>query len=65
MSAPQPSPMFPKACKHKKVFETWKFRLTPMFSQAMKHEKPTGALLFYKLSQLQPQIYPLMEKPPK
>ena len=24
-----------------------------------------GALLFYSLSRLQPQIYPLMEKPPK
>ena len=24
-----------------------------------------GVLLFYQLSQLQPQIYPLMEKPPK
>ena len=24
-----------------------------------------GALLFYELSRLQPQIYPLMEKPPK
>ena len=40
MCAPQPPPMFPKACKHKKVFETWKFRLTPMFPQAMRHEKP-------------------------
>ena len=40
MSAPQPPPMFPKACKHKKVFETWKFMFTPMFPQAMKHEKP-------------------------
>ena len=24
-----------------------------------------GALLFYELSRLQPQIYPLMENPPK
>ena len=45
MSAPQPPPMFPKACKHKKVFETWKFRFTPMFSQAMKHENPTNVRL--------------------
>ena len=42
MSAPQPPPMFPKACKDKKVFETWKFRFTPMFSQAMKREKQGG-----------------------
>ena len=45
MSAPQPPPMFPKACKHKKAIETWKFRFTPMFSQAMKHEKPTNVRL--------------------
>ena len=45
MSVSQPPPMFPKACKHKKVFETWKFRFTPMFSRAMKHEKPTNVRL--------------------
>ena len=36
------------------------FDLGGMFAR-----RAPGALLFYLLSRLQPQIHPLMEKPPK
>ena len=36
-----------------------------MSTGGMFARRAPDALLFYKLSQLQPQIYPPMEKPPK
>ena len=62
MSAPQPPPMFPKAYKHKKAIETWKFRFTPMFSEAMK---PLWCPLALDKVAQPPPVQPELQQPAK